>query len=94
MDLEKLSTRARLTLFVVSLAGILVTALGVVLTSAIVSHHVPSQRHRRATGSMASCAARGRSPSSGAGLMIALLPLGALADRLDLPPPRQRCSIS
>ncbi len=40
MDLEKLSTRARITLFLISLVGVLLTALGAVLTAAIISRTV------------------------------------------------------
>ena len=74
MDLEKLSTKARITLFLISLVGILLTALGAVLTAAIISRTMAEASAIHADWLDGVMRAQGPLALIGAGLMIALLP--------------------
>ncbi|MGN6369869.1 MAG: hypothetical protein ACTHN5_16555 [Phycisphaerae bacterium] len=74
MDLEKLSTRARLTLLLISFVGVLVTAAGAVLLAAIISRTMVQPNAIAADWLDGVMRAQGPLAIIGAGLMIALLP--------------------
>jgi len=74
MDLEKLAVRARISLLLVSLVGVIVTAIGALLTAAIISR---TTDHANAVGADwldGIMRAEGPLALAGAGLLIATLP--------------------
>jgi hypothetical protein len=71
MDLEKLAARARSTLTVISIVGVLIVALGVLLTLTVISHAAAAQNAEWVAGLYH---AAGPMTLTAAGLLIALVP--------------------